>query len=57
MKKTLSFDDLEKLVAKWHESDSSLSLRQYLGLTEEQYGAFIKGVDLAQDAEKGRVNG
>ena len=37
-----SEQDLDDLVDKWHESDSKLSLREYLGMTEEEFKKFVE---------------
>jgi hypothetical protein len=39
------FDILEELVEQWHQGGGEgLSLREYLGLNEEEYLSFLLGV-------------
>ncbi|QNN98282.1 hypothetical protein SEA_LILMARTIN_31 [Streptomyces phage LilMartin] len=33
---------LEDLVDKWHDSESSLSLHEFLGMTEEEYSVWVE---------------
>jgi hypothetical protein len=33
---------LEDLVDKWHDSDTGLSLHEFLGMTEEEYSVWVE---------------
>lgn len=34
--------EIDDLIEQWHESDSPLSLAEYLGMTEEQYNRWVE---------------
>ncbi len=38
--KALQFD-IDDYVAKWHESDSDISLEEYLGMSGDEYNAWL----------------
>ena len=38
----VSVDDIDDFVDQWHESDSNLSLVDFLGLTQSQYSEWVK---------------
>lgn len=40
------YKSIEALIDQWHESDSELPLHEYLGLTIEQYGEWLKTGEL-----------
>lgn len=35
--------DNDSLVDEWHDGDSQLTLREYLGMNHVQYSEFVKG--------------
>jgi len=37
------FKILDKMVDDWHYSDSKLTLKEYLGLTDEEFQRYIDG--------------
>jgi len=34
-------EQVDAAVGRWHVSDTSLTLREYLGMTQEQYAAWV----------------
>lgn len=42
----ISFDELAKEVANWHAGTCNLSLQEYLGFTDDEYGLFLTGSTL-----------
>lgn len=42
----IPFEKLDDEVGLWHKGSSNLSLREYLGLSEEEYAVFLKGDSL-----------
>ena len=52
-------DQISDHVGAWHESDSTQSLHEYLGMTEEEYSRWVMGtVDTLQKIiEERRING
>lgn len=39
---TASIDDMDDHVDRWHDGDSPLELHEYLGLTWDEYGRWVK---------------
>jgi hypothetical protein len=39
-------DNIDDYIDEWHESDSTLSLSEYLGLSEDEYKSFLKTGEL-----------
>jgi hypothetical protein len=37
--------DIDDYISEWHESTSSLTLHEYLGMTWEEYGRWLEGLD------------
>ena len=35
--------EIDDKIDEWHESDSEVSLAEYLGMTPEEYAAFVEG--------------
>ena len=35
-------EDVDNYIDAWHENSSSLTLAQYLGMTEEEYGRLVR---------------
>ena len=35
-------DEIDDFVDKWHESDSSLPIHEYLGMTRDEYLSWVK---------------
>ena len=35
-------DEIDDFVDKWHESDSSLPIHEYLGMTRDKYLSWVK---------------
>lgn len=40
-----SIDDVDDFVERWHESDSSMSLHEYLGMSWDDYALWVGGAD------------
>jgi len=47
-------DAILDAVDEWHNSKGTLPLDRYLGLTWDEYGRWIKGIDLFEDIVKER---
>ena len=35
-------DDIDEFVGKWHEGDSKVPIYEYLGMTREEYSAWVE---------------
>jgi hypothetical protein len=44
-------DDIHEHIDKWHEATTSETVHEYLGMSEEEYGVFIRH---PEEAEKFR---
>ena len=42
----LSVDDIDDYISAWHNSDSELSLEEYLGMTWDEYSLFLYSYDM-----------
>lgn len=40
-KQPMSDEEFESKVEEWHEGDSKLELHEYLGMTWEEYAAYV----------------
>lgn len=40
---------IDAAIDAWHESDTVLELHEYLGMTEEQYAAFVERCEVPRD--------
>lgn len=41
--------DIHKYIEKWHRADTAKSLHEYLGMSQEQYGIFIRYPEKVHD--------
>ena len=44
----MNSDEVDNLIDKWHDSDSTLELYEYLGWTQQEYTKFVESSEVPQ---------
>jgi len=49
----MSDEEIDRLIAEWHDGDSPLPLHEYLGMTWDAYAAWVAGKPIATPLNDG----
>ena len=52
LKHKVNIKDIHKYIEEWHSADTKESVSEYLGMTKEQYGIFIRHPEKAEQLRK-----
>ena len=49
LKRQVGAEDIHKFIDDWHKAATSVSVYEYLGMTEDQYSIFIRHPEQAEN--------
>ena len=52
LKKEVNAEDIHKYIDEWHNANTTKSVSEYLGMTKEQYGIFIRHPEKTEELRK-----